>query len=247
LEAVTTRVREVALPVAFAASVAIHVSTLAALIGFDGGLRAKAPAVGETVPTVLEAKLVTRAPENPPVPEPPAVAPRIAPLDAAAAAAPPTAAAAPVAMPSRDAGAGKQSPFGWAPRIVVNDRVPRALFGEALEGDVLAGFPIEIDVAVGIPDRIEIPYPQAALAARLGGNVLAWIVIDANGAVEAVHVVEGEPVFAEVIETTLARTRFTPARNLGRTIRYYITVEFEFRIEPTGAAVAAGSVPAARR
>jgi TonB family protein len=99
---------------------------------------------------------------------------------------------------------------------------------------------------VAVPERIEVPYPRTALAARKEGAVLAWAVIDDQGAVDSVHVVEGEPEFAEAVETALARTRFVPARNLGRNVAHYLTLEFEFRLDATGGTVAAERAAPAR-
>lgn len=232
-----TRFRHASLPAAFAASVAIHVSTFVALVGVDGGPRATARAPQELPSPMLEARLVTLAPAVVPSPE-------------AAVASPPTAAPVPsppleiarvdpvVARPAPGAPAGEPSPVGWKPRIVVNDRVPRARFGETLEGDALAAFPIEVDVAIVLPERMEIPYPRDALAARKEGAVLVWAVIDEHGAVAETHVVEGDPEFAEAVESSFARTRFAPARNLGRNIRFYVTLEIEFRLDAGGGTVA---------
>ena len=46
--------------------------------------------------------------------------------------------------------------------------------------------------------------------------MLAWAVIDEHGAVEATHIVEGDPEFAEAVESMLAKTRFIPAHDLGK-------------------------------
>lgn len=225
------------LAVAFAASVAVHVSTFAALVGVDGG---PSMAAARTVPLpspVLEARLVAAAPAAAPLPAipaptsgvlaPPSSPPEAAPQERS------------VAKASSGAAAGERSPVGWKPRIVINDRVPRARFGEALDGDTLAAFPIEIDAAVVLPDRIEVPYPREALAARKEGTVLVWATIDAQGAVETVHIVEGDPEFAAAVEAALPQTRFVPARDLGVNIPFYITLEFEFRLDATGGKVAA--------
>ena len=145
------------------------------------------------------------------------------------------------------AGAGERSPVGWKPRVVVNDRVPRARFGEALDGDALAAFSTEVDVAVAIPERFDIPYPRAALAARKEGAVLVWAVIDDQGRVDDVHVVEGDPEFAAAVDAALRGTRFGPARNLGQNVPFYVTLEFEFRLDATGGTVAAERASASPR
>ncbi len=130
---------------------------------------------------------------------------------------------------------------GLTPHVTVNDRVPHSSFGEALDGDALAGFPIEIDAGVVLPGKLEVPYPPAALAAHREDRVLVWAVIDAEGAVEQTHVVEGTPEFAAAVEAALATMRFIPAHDLGRNLRFYVTLEFLFRIEGAGAADAAAA------
>ena len=103
-----------------------------------------------------------------------------------------------------------------------------------------------MDAAVVVPDRFDVPYPAAALAARREGTVLAWAVIDDQGAVESITVVEGEPEFAEAVQSVLAKTRFIPAHDHGKTSRFYVTLEFDFRIETPGATgdVASTAAPA---
>jgi len=141
--------------------------------------------------------------------------------------------------PSPGASAGERSVVGWKPRIVINDRVPRARFGDALDGDALAAFLTEVDAGVGLPERFHVAYPRAALAARKEGSVLVWAVIDDQGRVDSVHVVEGDPEFAEAVEEALKATPFAPARNLGQPVPFYVTLEFEFRLDATGGTVAA--------
>lgn len=234
------------LAVAFAASVAVHVSTFAALVGVDGGPpRATAAQAVPAPAPVLEARLVAAVPTTAPLPVIPAPASGVfAPPSSPPEAAPPE---RNIAKASSGAATGERSPVGWKPRIVINDRVPRARFGEALDGDTLAAFPVEIDAAVVLPKRIEVPYPREALAARKEGAVLVWATIDAQGAVESVHIVEGEPEFAAAVEAALPRTRFIPAHDLGVNIPYYITLEFEFRLDATGGKVAAERAGASPR
>jgi TonB family protein len=245
MDARLIRLRTATLPVAFAASVAVHVSTFAALVGIDGGPKVTAPPAMPAQAPVLEARLVAPPPASttlPTVPAatvaalaPPAAPPEIPPLERS------------VSKARHGAGAGEQSPVGWKPSVVFTDRVPRARFGEALDGDALAAFSTEVDVAVAIPERIDVPYPREALAARKEGAVLAWAVIDDQGKVDSVHVVEGDPEFAAAVEAALMGTRFGPARNLGQSVPFYVTLEFEFRLDATGGAVAEGRTTAGAR
>ena len=240
------RFRSATLPMALAASLAVHVSTLAALVGVDGGPRAAVRDAVTPLPAVLQVRLV--APATVASPEPSASAPAAAPLAVVA----PT-----VETPHTDgsathpspavAGAGERSPVGWRPRVVVSDRVPRARFGEALDGETLSGFAAEIDAPPVVPEHIDVAYPRAALAARKEGAVLVWAVIDDRGAVDSVHVVEGDPDFAAAVEEALSRTHFVPARNLGANVPHYVTLEFAFRLDAAGGIVTAGAGNASAR
>jgi protein TonB len=209
----------------------------AALVGVDAGPGASTDSDAPPAAPLLEARLVAATPSLPTVaavtiPAPAAFAPSAAPPETAPA-------STSLVKPSPGASAGERSVVGWKPRIVVHDRVPRARFGEALDGDALAAFLTEVDAGVGLPERFNVRYPRAALAARKEGSVLVWAVIDDQGRVDSVHVVEGEPEFAEAVEGALKGTPFVPARNLGQPVPFYVTLEFEFRLDATGGSVAA--------
>ncbi len=234
----TQRLGNATLPVALAASVAVHVSTFAALVGVDGGPRAAARDALMPAPVVLQARLV--APAAVASPETPAVTPATAGLALAAPAVAAPRVEGSATPPSSPGRPGERSPVGWKPRVLINDRVPRARFGDALDGETLSGFPAEIDAPPVVPEHIEIAYPPAALAARKEGAVLVWAVIDDRGTVDSVHVVEGDPDFTAAVEEALPRARFVPARNRGANIPHYVTLEFEFRLDGRGGTVTAG-------
>jgi len=225
------------LSVAVAVSVAVHVSTFAVLVGVDGGPRAWMRDVAVAPTPVLEARLVALARVEPPAV--PTVSATEAALSLPAQPIEPSPVDGTTAKASPATGTGERSPVGRKPHVIVNDRVPRARFGEALEGDALAAFLTEVDAGVVLPERFDVPYPQAALAARKEGVVLVWAVIDDQGKVDDVHVVDGDAEFAEAVDTALRATRFGPARNLGQNVPFYVTLEFEFRIDAVGGTVAA--------
>ena len=195
---------------------------------------------------MLEARLVAPATVEPPA-APPVGAADAVPLLPPALPIEPAPPEPNVAHASPGTGTGERSPVGWRPHVLVNDRVPRARFGEALDGDALAAFLTEVDAGVVLPERFDVPYPQAALAARKEGTVLAWAVIDDQGKVDDVHVVDGDPEFAEAVDTALRATRFGPARNLGRNVPFYVTLEFEFRLDAAGGKAAAERARGASR
>ena len=147
------------------------------------------------------------------------------------------------ALPPQDQAETVSPGRGRVPRVVVDDRVPRARFGVALEGEALSSFPAEVEFPVRLPGKLAVPYPRTALEARREGTVLAWAIVDRQGVVEETNIVSGQGDFNEVVRETLARTRFIPARDGGTTLRFYVMLKFDFRLEDRGGPTAA-SAPA---
>ncbi len=220
---------------ALAVSVLVHLTTLAAFGDAIGGARSGAFSWSARIDRPLELAL-----------SPPRVAAETEPRNAAvqAVSAAKFSVAQPVAPPQSAPTVALQRAaervperggmgHGLMPHVIVNDRVPRARFGDALD-DALGEFPVEIDAAVVLPGKLEVPYPPAALAARRQDTVLVYAVIDPQGVVEETRVVEGTPEFAAAVEAALATMRFVPAHDHGQNIRFYVTLEFAFRIEGAG-------------
>jgi outer membrane biosynthesis protein TonB len=128
---------------------------------------------------------------------------------------------------------------GRMPRVIVDNRVPRAGFEDAFDGGPLAEFPSEVESPVSLPGKLEVPYPRTALEARREGSVFAWAIVDQRGVVEQATIVAGQGDFNEAVKATLAKTRLIPARDGGQNVRYYVLLKFEFRIESPGAAATA--------
>jgi TonB family protein len=241
---VTRRAFDATLGSAFAASIVVHVTTLAVLIaagaGAGGGSFA-APGGTERPVEVVLATAGTNAPDRPasnvlslPSVEALRVPPPKESAHAVAAVAHPTAAAVERSAPARTGGTRR-------PRIVIDERVPRARFAEALEGGPLADFPLEIETPVALPGKLDVAYPSSALEAQREGTVLVWAIVDPEGKVEDVHVVEGASDFAAAVAATLGRTRMVPARNGGAPIRFYVTLAVDFRLEARGEATRAAA------
>ena len=226
------------LSVAVAVSVAVHVSTFVVLVGVDGGPRAWMRDVAVAPTPVLEARLVALG-EARAARRADGFRNRSGALAAGAADRALARGWHARPRPLLQRGPANAARSAGKPHVIVNDRVPRARFGEALEGDALAAFLTEVDAGVVLPERFDVPYPQAALAARKEGAVLVWAVIDDQGKVDDVHVVDGDAEFAEAVDAALRATRFGPARNLGQNVPFYVTLEFEFRIDAVGGTVAA--------
>lgn len=143
----------------------------------------------------------------------------------------------PVVAPREQVATGRPG-GGRAPRVVIDDRVPRARFEEALDGGALSGFPAEIESPVRLPGKLAVPYPGSALAARREGTVLAWAIVDPQGVVEETNIVSGQADFNEAVKATLAGTRLVPARNGGTTVRFYVLLKFDFRLDNRSEATA---------
>jgi TonB family protein len=237
------RAFDAALGSALAASIAIHVTTLAVLLvtgsGAGGGTLALQNGAERPVEVMLATArtsasartasevLAALAAESLPVP------PKESP-PAPSALSPPAAATAARSAPAHTGGSRR-------PRVTIDDRVPRARFAEALEGGPLADFPLEVETPVGLPGKLDVPYPPSALDAQREGTVLAWAIVDAQGRVEDVHVVEGPPDFAAAVTSALRLARLIPARNDGSPIRFYVTLAFDFRLEARGDATTASA------
>ncbi|MEO8508002.1 MAG: TonB family protein [Betaproteobacteria bacterium] len=103
-------------------------------------------------------------------------------------------------------------------------------------------FPIEIDFPVRPDSKIEARYPPGALAEGREESVVAWIIVDATGAVEEISIPEGSPEFAEAVRVALKDARFIPARNDMKSIRFPIALEFLFALSSgTGTATTVGA------
>ena len=240
---------EAPLRASFAASLVVHVVAFGALAvvtgGFDRGMTAHASAAAP----YLEVALVS--------PRIAAVQPSVAPTLVTAPSAPVTIATAPepalrplpeppmaIAPPRPNSGDGSG---GVGPSASVTDRFLAARFGDFLDGERLAGFPREVDAPVRLPGKLEVPYPPAALAAREEGTIRVFAVIAEDGSVERTDLQfdQPSPELGKAVDALLMQTRFIPAEDGGKPIRFYVTLEFAFRLEGADGAKAAGGDPTA--
>ena len=240
---------------AFAASLTVHAVLAFALVSWVAvGDRAQFPGreslavllVGAAAPQSADAPsadlaIVAPAPETPRVAEPAAQAEvRIA--------VPPSAA--------RDARAEAALPAAApsANRVVSLGSVDVRLLTEAMYTGLHPvhadraehEFPIEIAQGVRLAAKPDVKYPEDALAARRQGFVLAFVIVDATGAVEEVSIVEGAPEFAQPVQDALLATRFRPAEDRGTPVRFYTMLRFDF-VPNTPGAVPAEAAPAKTR
>ena len=218
-----------ALGSAFAASLLVHLALLASLVIAGWG-----PGIGKALwSSVSDGPLEVVLATTPPADK----------ANVGAAVEVARAGTAPLPMPressvvARDpVEAGNPGGGGRVPRVIVDDSVPRARFDEALEGGALAGFPAEVESPVRLPGKLAVPYPRTALEARREGTVLAWAIVNRQGVVEEMDIVSGQGDFNAVVRETLSRTRLVPARDGGTTLRFYVLLKFDFRLEGRGEA-----------
>jgi protein TonB len=90
-------------------------------------------------------------------------------------------------------------------------------------------FPVEVAWPVRVHD-VHARYPAGALHAAREGNVVLWIVVDAEGAVEEMQIAEGDEDFAKAAMDAVGAARFEPAKEDGKPIRYPIALEFRFEL-----------------
>ena len=77
-------------------------------------------------------------------------------------------------------------------------------------------------------------YPASLRAASIEGRVTVRFVVDTLGRIEPgtpVLLASTDPRFTAAVQDVLPRLRFTPAMAGGRTVRMYVEMPFEFRIE----------------
>jgi TonB family protein len=222
---------------ALAASIAVHLTTFAVLLatgaGVGGGTFALRSGAERPV-EVLLATARTKATDGAAAAVLTASAPEALRVSPSGESEPTAAVTSPPASASGQASASGRTGGSRRPRVIVDDRIPRTRFAEALEGGPLADFPREIETPVELPGKLEVPYPLPALEAQREGTVLAWAIVDAQGRVEDVQVVEGPPDLAAAVTAALRQARLIPARNDGAPIRFYITLAVDFRLEARG-------------
>ena len=236
---------------AFAASLAVHAALLVALVSWVAvGDRAQLP--GRDALAVLLVGASASVPANAPssdlaiaVPaqETPRPAEASAQVDARSADPPSAATDARTtpAAPAAAAAANRVVSLGSVDVKLLTDGMDTSL--HPVHADrVGREFPAEIAQGVRLAAKPDVKYPEDALAARRQGSVLAFVIVDAKGALEEVSIVEGAPEFAQPVQDALLAARFLPAKDRGTPIRFYTMLRFDFVPNTPGAA----SVEAAR-
>lgn len=90
--------------------------------------------------------------------------------------------------------------------------------------------PRELDVRPGILVRVEPEYPEAAARRFLSGRVVARLLIDEQGQVEQVVIVQSEPpgYFEAPARQAFMAARFSPGMKAGRAVRVQMLLEINF-------------------
>jgi TonB family protein len=108
----------------------------------------------------------------------------------------------------------------------------------------LSEFPVEVAMPVRVYGEIKVPYPRAALEQRIQGDVVVWAIVDPDGSVDDIQLVEGDQVFRDAIVAALRDARYYPAANHGDSIRYPIALEFKFVLDDPQRGDAVAATPA---
>jgi TonB family protein len=83
-----------------------------------------------------------------------------------------------------------------------------------------------------LPINPEPPYPEELRRQRIGGQVVLWLAIAADGTVAEVRVDKssGYAAFDESAVTTVRRWRFEPARRGGQPVRFEVRLPVTFSV-----------------
>ncbi len=81
--------------------------------------------------------------------------------------------------------------------------------------------------------RIDPLYPYAARVRGITGKVVVKFLVDSQGRVSKINVLESEPkgVFEKNVISALQRWQFSPGLYMGRPVATWVVVPFEFRLQ----------------
>lgn len=88
----------------------------------------------------------------------------------------------------------------------------------------------QLDVYPALLEPINLVYPERAAREEVSGKVTVLLLIDDNGIVNDVSVVEAEPAgyFEEAARAAFSETRFTPARKNGRAVKSRVLISVSY-------------------
>lgn len=83
--------------------------------------------------------------------------------------------------------------------------------------------------------RVQVVYPQRALAARISGSVRLTALIDKNGEATELHLLSGHPLLVRAAAEAVRKWRYRPTYIGGRPVDVLTTVEVPFVLPDSGA------------
>ena len=88
----------------------------------------------------------------------------------------------------------------------------------------------QLDVYPRLLAPLQVQYPPAAAQGQITGQALVLLMIDENGVVNEVSIVQAEPAgyFEESAAAAFSSARFSPARKDGRIVRSRVLVNLKF-------------------
>lgn len=143
----------------------------------------------------------------------------------------PIALPAPVAAAAPPPAAAAREPSGGfgKPEVTWGLLQDRNRLGEFMTRQ-LTDFPVEVDRPARLDQDIVARYPSGAIAQGREESVAVWVVVDASGAADEIHVVDGAEDFAAEVVDAIRAARFIPAEDNLRPIRFPLALQFDFRL-----------------
>lgn len=144
------------------------------------------------------------------------------------------ASAEPVRVPPRAERAPTPSAEAMRPRKSAPDAASGAGVAHAPDATYYAARQLDVYPALKTP--LDLRYSPNAAAAGIEGRALLLLLIDANGIVDEVSVVEAEPAgyFEEDARRAFLAAQFTPALKNGRTVKSRVLVRVSYGGESAG-------------
>lgn len=88
----------------------------------------------------------------------------------------------------------------------------------------------ETDARKAIAHRVDPEYPPMAKQMHITGKATVDVVVDADGVVEKVSIVSGNPMLTNAAVNAVKKWKFTPFKAEGKPIRAVIQMGFVFSL-----------------
>lgn len=90
---------------------------------------------------------------------------------------------------------------------------------------------VEYDTPPEVKEFAPPKYPEKAKKEGITGTVVARLLIDTNGIVRDVQIVEGPEVFHESVEEAAYKAKFSPAKRDNKAVAVWVAVPFKFALD----------------